>query len=142
MNDLKQTEWFEPTIEEIKAIKVEYTFAERSMRIQQYWEIGHAVLNAIPLFEREGFFGRNILEKVASHVQISPRLMYDIMKFVETFKTFEEVEKLPEGKNLTWSKIVKNYLTGEENPNKARKKKEPALHVCPKCGNEFCEIGH
>lgn len=138
--DIKNQEWFYTIVEDLKAIKTEMTWIERQTRIQQYWMIGNQVKESTPLFEKQGIFGREMYRLIARNMQISSRLMYDVMKLVETFDTFEQIENLPEGKNLTWSKLIKNHLRETSNPNKARKKKEPEKHVCPKCHTEFYEI--
>ena len=139
LEEIREKEWFNETIEDLKAINIEYTYLERQSRIKKYWEIGQAIRAQVPLFEQEKLFGRNIIKLVAKSINLSPRLMYDVMKFVDMYDTFEEVENLPEGKNLTWTKIVENYLR-ENKGSRPRKKKEPDWHICPQCGKSFVDI--
>jgi hypothetical protein len=70
-------------------------------------------------------YGEKYIERLAKSTEINKRDLYYALAFA---KKYPSLDKVPDGKNASWSKLVKNYL--------AEKKKEKELPVkctCPKC---------
>lgn len=117
---------YQHLVDEIKAIKTEFVFQSRWALVEGYWNIGKLI--------REQFTGDDLTKQlqglgVATGVS-STTLWYSL----QTFDKYPRLDTLPEGKNISWSKLITTYL-----PNKTEEKKvigtpKPIFKQCPNCG--------
>ena len=87
--------------EEIKQILTEAEFNARWSLIEAYHQVGQLIL------ELEGE-RTQVVHSLAVKVGRAERTLWYAVKFAERYK---DVNDLPEGKNVSWNRVVKNYLT-------------------------------
>ena len=118
--------WYENLIEECKNIAVESEFTSRWVLIEGRHLLGNRIL------KEEKNFGdvklKDIVSRVSEDINRSPRTVYRSIQFA---KKFPDLNALPEGKDVSWKKIVTKYL-----PDTKRERKE-AKKLCPQCGYEL-----
>ncbi|KKM86437.1 hypothetical protein LCGC14_1278910, partial [marine sediment metagenome] len=68
-----------------------------------------------------------LLTDCAEDMKISDRKLWYAVKF---FDKYPRLDKLPDGKNISWNKIKTKYLT-------ERTKKEKEYTICDKCGSKI-----
>ena len=110
INNLRNQDWYLSLIEECEAIIVEKEFESRISLVEGYHQLGTRILQDVSKFEMGT---EQAVQEVALAIKKSRRTIMYALKFA---KEFPELSMLNEGKNITWSKIVRNYLTekGEE----------------------------
>ena len=97
-------EWFEQLAEECKAIITEAVFNSRWGLVEGYWKLGERIehevrtrpINLIQLFAD--------LQKTISK---STSLFY---RAHQAYINYPDIQTLPEGKNITWNKLITKYL--------------------------------
>jgi hypothetical protein len=125
---LEEEEWYGALIEECIAIHTEYGFLSRWSLVEGYHKLGSRILEENDHFERSKIYGKDVVNKVARSVGLSPRTIQYAVQFA---KKFPQLNLLPTGKNTTWTRITEELLP--ENPLPIEKKK----HKCPQCGFLF-----
>jgi hypothetical protein len=126
--DLEVQDWYEALLEDCKAIVVEYGFISRWSLVEGYHELGKRILQENHNFDRQKIYGQQIVKKVSETLGMSERTLQYAIQFSQKYP---ELESLPMGKNISWSKVVKELLP--ENPKPIEKKK----HICPNCHFQF-----
>lgn len=102
-----EAEWYSALIEECKAIITEAVFTSRWALVEGYHHLGKRILEDEPKMKSGGTTLREALQDLAKHLSISERTLYYAVKFVQKYP---ELDKVPEGKNITWNKIITKYL--------------------------------
>jgi len=118
-------DWYPHFIEELRAIIVETLFNSRIELIKGKWEIGKLIEENVGNFNRAEIYGEKINEKIAKSLKCSDREIRSCRQFFrvfsEKYKT-KDVETvfphLPEGKNISWRKIVHKYLPSSKEEQK------------------------
>ena len=129
---LENQEWYQALIEECRANLAEAEFQTRWSLIEGYHRIGKLILEAYPNFEREKIYGEKIVQSVAKSLSRSPRSIYYAIGFA---KRFEKLDEMPEGKTITWSGLVRKYLTDKsDRPEDVVGRNYPHFHRCSTCG--------
>lgn len=88
-------------LEEIKGILTEGEFQSRWVLIETYHSIGKLLLE-----QKEDI--TKLVHDTAVGLQRSERQLWYAVKFAQKYKNINE---LPEGKNISFTKIVNKYLT-------------------------------
>ena len=88
-----------------------------------YQQIGERIKRS-RIYKRDG---SKIFVTVTQSTGIKERNLYRAVQF---FEMFPDLNKLPEGKDVSWHKICNDYLP------KPTDKKTPEMCVCPNCGKE------
>jgi len=94
--------WYEALLEDVKSILVEHEFTARWARILQYHQTGQRILqdqNKAPL--------KDLVSGVSRDLNVKPRTIYRAVQFA---KQYPDLNQLPEGKAISWTKIVHKYL--------------------------------
>lgn len=121
--------WYDELVGECKAILTEFGFASRWDKVQMYHELGGRVMAENGSFERKAVYGQEIVKKVSKSIGISERQLQYAIQF---YRKFPDLDLLPAGKNISWTKIVREYLPDEPKPPKP-----PKVNTCPRCGFEY-----
>jgi hypothetical protein len=109
---LRQQEWYIFLIEELDATKTEGEYNARWELLKTYHAIGKILTEQLENFSREQIYGSQIYETVAEDINKSKVTVYKAVQFYKKYpNAIEDVSSLPEGKNISWSKIVKKYLS-------------------------------
>lgn len=119
------TDELESLIDDCKAIYVEHDFISRWARVELYHKVGERICASPYKNDREK------LSRVTNETGIKERNIYRAIQFYEMFP---DLNKLPEGKNVSWHKICNDYLP------KPTDKEEPEMCICPSCGREHKKV--
>lgn len=109
----------EAVIEEIRSAWVEGVFTSNWELINTYHRVGKILEESVTMTK---------VKFIAAQTKISERNLYRASQF---YRKYPDLSLLPEGKDVSWSKIVNKYL-----PEKT-KERNVRLVKCPICGNEF-----
>ncbi|KKQ63514.1 MAG: hypothetical protein US85_C0016G0010 [Candidatus Shapirobacteria bacterium GW2011_GWF1_38_23] len=113
--------------DEIKAILTEGEFSARWTLLETYHRVGKLVIEN---FDHPAY----AVASLAVKINRSERTLYYAIAFA---KKYPDINVLPEGKNISWNKIITRYLTL---PNEKEEKLQPVdkqLLKCPNCGFMF-----
>ncbi len=99
--------WFEEMIDECKDIITESVFQSRWLLVEGYWLLGNRILQERDNWAREETYGKKIVQRVARSLSVSPRTVYYAMQCA---KKFPSLEKIPDGKNISWRKLIQDHL--------------------------------
>jgi len=102
-NELQTQEWYTHLVEECKAIITEATFTSRWALVEGYWNLGKRIYEETKTHP-------NILESVqglAQSIGLSTRTLYYAN---QTYSKYPNLQELPEGKNISWNKLITKYL--------------------------------
>lgn len=119
--DLTTNEWYNLLVDDCKAIVTEAVFISRWTLVEGYHILGDRIVNDIE-YQKYAKGNEDFLVRLAGNLNgISTRTLYRAIQF---YKKYPVLENVPEGKNISWSKLVNKYLpehTGkEEKSNHAR----------------------
>ena len=128
MKELVNTEWYQTLVEECNAIIIETEFTARWALVEGYHQLGKRILKENDNFERAKIYGQEITAHVSQSLGKHKRT---IERAIQFYKKYPDLNKLPEGKNTSWHKIVNKYLI--EKPQELKRK----TITCPHCGKEI-----
>jgi hypothetical protein len=106
-NELIINEWYRYLIRDCKAIITERVFRSRMELIEGYHELGVRINEENENFKRSDVYGKKIVQTVAQSLDVSIRTIYNALKLVDKYP---DLAYLPEGKNISWSKLCRLYL--------------------------------
>ena len=129
MNELIETEWYSSLVSDCQGIMAEAVFISRWALVEGYHNLGKRILEEHNNFERNKIYGEKIVQGLADSLNMSSRILWYAIQFVQKYPDLNEV---PEGKNITWNKIMTKYLpTSKERPTTTY------YLECPKCGHRW-----
>jgi len=111
MNEISKNKWYEDLIEECKDIITEAIFTSRWALVEGYHQLGERIVTENNL-DRKEIYSKNILQGLAKSIGMSERTLYYAIQFYEKYPKLDTV---PEGKNITWNKLMTKYLPKSEN---------------------------
>jgi hypothetical protein len=134
-NNESFNEFYERFIQECRSIIVTKVSLSRMELIEGYHMLGKEILENHDRFEREKIYGEKIVQRIANSLNMSTRLVYYIMKFVEKYP---DLDFLPDGVNVSWHKLVKNYLSDKVVIKEECKHEEYVLvKICKACKKQI-----
>jgi hypothetical protein len=127
-------DWFELLVDDVKSELVEGISTSRMTLIETWFNVGKRILDENQNFERSEVYGKQIMHTLAECTGQSERSLYYAVKFAGMFDNFSDaISTLPEGKNISWSKIVKNVLTDGKEPEECKHEVTEMVKRCVKC---------
>ena len=111
--DVAKYDWYEELVEDCTNIVKESIFSSNWALIEGYWELGKRICEEVN-FKREETYGKKILTGLSESIGVGIR---DIYRAIKLYNKYPNISKLPEGKLITWNKLVTKYLpdkAGEE----------------------------
>ncbi len=129
---LKSEEWYQELIDECQTIIAEAVFTSRWALVAGYHLLGERIVDDSNYKKWEQNKAGRVLQGFAKDIGISERTLYYAIQF---YNKYPELDRVPEGKNITWNKIITRYLpqvkeSEEEKPGNLKNK-------CPQCGFIF-----
>ena len=115
-------------VDEIRQLFVEGEFNHRWMLIETYHRVGE-IICGIKRNRQE------VLQGLAPQVNKSVRSLTYAAKLYETYPSLDD---LPEGKNISWNKIVHKYLTANSScEHKPEEIEIISFQKCKSCGKHL-----
>ena len=111
---------FESVIEEARAILTEAEFTARWQLIEAWHQVGKLLL------EVDGDI-THLVKRASVELGRSERVLWHAVKFAKTYKTAED---LPTGKNISWNKVVREYLTDPAKPEVCQHQPITICKIC------------
>jgi len=125
ITQLENQDFYQALIEELRATMVETIFNSRMEVLKGKWLVGQSIENAIEDFGRAEIYGSKINSLLARDLNWSEREIARCRQFYRKyeFPSWEQaISKLPGGKNISWHKIVVQYLPEDSTKTKETKR--------------------
>jgi len=126
----KYEDWYVAMIEDCQAILVEKIHESRMILIEAYYELGRRIIDEQSNFEAVQLSGESLTAQVARDIGKSQRT---VERAIQLVKKYPDLRLLPEGKNISWTKLVNHYLPVHKEPSVT----PDDLIRCPSCGFKF-----
>ncbi len=110
---IEQEEWYKALIEECKGIITEAIFTSRWALVEGYWKLGERI-ETDDNFKKFSKGNQSSLQDLASNLNTSERTIYYAR---QAYHKFPELNKIPEGKNISWNKLITLYLPEPKTEN-------------------------
>ncbi len=109
--DFRKEDWFKSVQEEGQAIITETIFISRQTFIEGKHQLGKLVWTEVMDHASRASYGQQILTALATSWEVSERELERCIAFARKFPNLEEFwHQCIEGKNISWNKIIKNYM--------------------------------
>ena len=110
MNNIVKSKWYEALVEDCKDIITEAIFTSRWALVEGYWNLGKRIREDLN-FQEYSEGNKSSVQDLALHLKQSERTLYYA---IQCFDTYPDIQQLPEGKNISWHKLVNKYLPSKE----------------------------
>jgi len=107
MNEITVEKWYSALVSDCHDIMTEAVYISRWALVEGYHSMGKRILEEHDNFERNKIYGEKIVQGLAESLNMSSRILWYSMQFVQKYP---DLNKVPEGKNITWNKIITKYL--------------------------------
>ena len=139
MNEIIVEKWYTALVSDCDDIITEAVYISRWALVEGYHSLGKRILEEHDNFERAKIYGEKIVQGLAESLNMSSRVLWYAMQFVQKYP---DLSKVPEGKNITWNKIITKYLptSKESDQPKDYTLRCPQCDLeyeCPKCGRKY-----
>src|SRR3990170_1228164 len=104
--DETQEEWYQALIEDCKAIIVEAVFNSRWALVEGYHQVGERIVTD-KNFQKYAKGNYSSFQGLGKNLGIAVSTIYYAVQFYEKYPDLSQV---PEGKNISWNKIITKYL--------------------------------
>ena len=126
MNEL--TAWYTDLVEDCQGIITEALFQSRWALVEGYHQLGMRIRNDKG-FTEYAKGNKTSVQELALKIRTSERTVYYALQFYDKYPSLDQV---PEGKNISWNKLITKYL-----PETTRETKYENWIECPKCHHRF-----
>jgi hypothetical protein len=116
-------DWYKSMCEDVKSTWTEAVFTSNWSLVEGYHRVGERLRQEdkrMPITE--------LLHSCAADMGVSDRKLWYAVQF---YDKFPDLNLLPEGKDINWSRIKAKYL-----PETTKEKEVPQI-TCPSCGATF-----
>ena len=117
-------QWMTELADQIEELATEGIFNSRWMLLQTYHGIGHLILDN-ENYKRYSHGNGQILTDLSELCGVHVR---DLQRSIQFATKYPDMNALPEGKNISWNKVITKYL-----PDTPPEEK-PEPETCPTCG--------
>ncbi|GAG45767.1 unnamed protein product, partial [marine sediment metagenome] len=98
--------WYQSLIEDCKAIITEAIFTSRWTLVEGYHQLGERIITD-DNYQKAAKGNLSSLQDLAKNINTSERTLYYAIQFYDKYPSLDYV---PEGKNISWNKIITKYL--------------------------------
>ena len=123
---VKNEKW-EYVVEQIRATIIEAVTSSHWILVEGYWNVGKLL--------REEFGEKDLtktLTALSAEVSVSTRTLW---RALACYDKYPDIQQIPEGKAITWNKLITKYLPNNPKLPEPR----PKMVKCPKCGGYYLE---
>jgi len=131
-NDLIAQEWYEQLVDECKAIITEATFNSRWALVEGYWNLGKRIREDND-FKEHAKGNQSSVQDLGKNLGISSSTIYYAL---QAYDKYPDQDLIPEGKNISWNKLIKKYLP-EKNTEEVEIETTEFANHCPRCGHDY-----
>jgi N6-adenosine-specific RNA methylase IME4 len=110
---IDNSDWYEHLVEDCKAIITEAVFNSRWALVEGYHQLGERIVTD-ENYQWHAKGNMSYLQGLANNLEISNRTIYYAVQFYEKYP---DLSLVPEGKNISWNKIVTKYLPSPTSSN-------------------------
>lgn len=104
--ELQTQEWYEALVVECKAIITEAVFTSRWALVEGYWELGKR-LREDKKVQEHSKGNKTFVQDLGQNLGISSSTIYYAL---QAYDKYPKLDRIPEGKNITWNKLITKYL--------------------------------
>lgn len=104
--ELIKSDWYNSLLDECKAIIIETIFNSRWALVEGYWKLGERVRED-KIAQEHAKGNKSFVQDLARNLKISDRTLYYSL---QAYDKFPALDKIPEGKNISWNKLITLYL--------------------------------
>ena len=116
MNELLTQAWYQSLVDDCSAIVTEAVHNSRWELIIGHHALGRRIVTD-PDYQRNSNGNGKVLQALAEDIGQSERTIYYSIK---CFEKYPDPQKIPGGKNISWTKVTKLLTDGEEKRYEAR----------------------
>ena len=116
---IKKEDWYDKLLNDCRSIMMKTAFNSQWALIEGYWQLGKRISDENNNFDREKIYGEKIVSRVSESLGKSERTINRAIQFAWKYPV---LDKTSFGKNVSWHKIVNDYL-----PEKTH---EEDLEIC------------
>lgn len=102
-----KSDWYQSLVDDCRSIITEAVFTSRWALVEGYHMLGERIVTDAE-FQRHAKGNKSLFATVAQNLGVSDRTIYYAVQFYEKFP---DLALVPEGKNITWKKLITEYLT-------------------------------
>ena len=117
ITDATREPWYELLVDDCKAIITEAVFNSRWALVEGYHQLGERIVTETNL-NRKDVYGKKIVQGLGQSLRLSESTIYYAIQFYEKYP---DLSTVPEGKNISWNKIVTKYLPTGLTPDEKEK---------------------
>ena len=107
-------DWYAVLVEDCKAIITESVFNSRWALIEGYHHLGERIVTD-ENYQKAAKGNHSSLSGLSKNIGIGERNIYRAIQFYDKYPS---LDALPDGKNISWNKIVTQYLPATNKPDK------------------------
>ncbi len=138
MNELIVSDWYEHMVEDCKAIITERVYNSRVELITGYVEVGERIFND-ENYKKHSRGNQEFVDKLFKDIGISKSEGYRCLQVYEKFFQGKDIvsavpETFPEGKNISWNKIIRYHLPEKSENEECNHHYEM---MCVRCGDRI-----
>ncbi len=115
---LQKEKEFGIIVEDLKGVITEGVFHARWTLIETYHAVGEI------LVKREKECPKDYIKKLSFELKQKERLLYQCAQF---YRKFPDIQKLPQGKNISWHKIANDLLPEHKEKKKTKGEKSEKI---------------
>ena len=109
MSLIPSGDWYELLTNDCRAIVTETVYSARQTMLEGMHQLGERIVTD-ENFQKFAKGKTTSLSALSNIAGVGERTLRRAMQFYEKYPTMQKVQELPEGKNLSWNKIITNYL--------------------------------
>jgi len=113
-------------VTDCKAIITEAIFNSRWALVEGYHQLGERIVNDTLYRRSEKNKAGAILSDLIKDIGVSQATLYRAIAFYNKYPSLEDV---PEGKNISWNKIITKYLTDSKEIPEERSAADRVIHA-------------
>lgn len=111
VTDLREQDWYIHFLEELQATVYEGEYNARWELLKTYHAVGKLITEHTENFNHAEVYSSRIYDIVAEDIKKSKSTVFKAVQFYQKYpNALTDVSSLPEGKNISWSKLVSKYL--------------------------------
>lgn len=108
---IKQEDWYVLLVDDCKAIITEAVFTSRWALVEGHWRLGERIKKD-KNWKEYAKGNKSSVQDLAQNIGQSERTIYYSLKACDNYP---KLDTIPEGKNITWNKLITKYLPAPKN---------------------------